>query len=363
MTFPTPAAATLRRAMPSLGMTIIVLLAACERAPAGWIRLEGEQLGDQVLRLPEEQIYAIASAPDGTVFVSTFAGDVHRRLPGEEAWARIIDLPAQTEQGPLLGIHAFSRGHFIAVDGWRIYRWREGGPVLHEKTAVSAASEHCGDFTARLLLWAAWGGEDDTYVVGDHGTVLHYAGGAWRLEPTPLSREAPGMCFAAYATDLLAVGGADGWVYAAGQRVLRSRGGGAWEEVPGPGRGDTIASIRTIASGDGGMIFGASSGLGERYADEYVRFYRRGRRPGEWREIARMPPAALPGLTGGAAHAGTPAVFFSFEGRVAVVRGGGVRSYTVPGGRLRLRGAVPAGRDVLVAVNDSVTGLVYRLPR
>lgn len=341
----------------------MALLAACEPAgSAAWTRLDAARMGDVLLTLPDEMIYEIASAADGTVFVSTFGSDVYRRLPGDTAWTRIIDLaPAAEGQGPMLSIHPYSRGSFIALDGWRIYRWREGQALRQEKTEVSAASARCGDFTARLLLWAAWGREDDTYVVGDHGTVLHYRNGAWRMEPNPLRAESPSMCYESLPTDLMAVGGADGWVYAAGRQVMRSRGDGVWEKVTPPGAGDSL-SIGAIASERGGMLFAAAP-LGDARIPQPLRFYRRGRREGEWRGVALMPPAASPGMHKASAHPGGPSVFFSWEGRVAVVRGGAVRSYYAPPGRVRLRGAVPAGRDVLVAANDSVTGMVVRLPR
>lgn len=78
-----------------------------------------------------------------------------------------------------------------------------------------------------------------------------------------------------------------------------------------------------------------------------------------------MLPASFPELSAAAAHPGTPAVLYSHEGPVAVVRGGTVRSYIrprgLPGARLRLRSARPASPHVLAAA-DSLTGLGFCLP-
>jgi hypothetical protein len=83
-----------------------------------------------------------------------------------------------------------------------------------------------------------------------------------------------------------AVGSADGWVYAAGGHVIRSRGDGRWEEVPAPG---DSAFVAAMAHHDGELLFAVPRPSDERKAKGrlQVRLYRPGRRAGEWRESAR----------------------------------------------------------------------------
>lgn len=320
---------------------LIVALLACGLAACGreapWTQLDVAELRDDaLLRLTGEGIHAIASAPDGAVFVSTSSGSVYRRMPRGREWTRIGTAQSGSGGPARLSIHAFSARGFVATEFSRIYRWREGEPVREEKTALSDSTAGCGDFTADVWMNAVWGTEDDTYVAAGHGNVLHYRDGRWRLERTPLTDVQPDLCYESYESDLTAIGGADGWVYAAGRRIVRSRGDGRWQEVRGPGRGDTAAAIGGIASADGGMLFAASL----------------------WRGHYRAEPDSA------AAHSGGPAAFFSSGGIwLLTVRGRRVHAWWPKDGRTRLRGAAPAGTDVLLAVNDSLDGLVVRLPR
>jgi hypothetical protein len=345
-------------------LALAVVIAACGREPA-WTRLEVDELrSDPLLRLPDETIYTIASAPDGAVFVSTFDGNVYRRMPRGREWTRVATLTRAYEQAALLAIYPFSARGFVATEFSRIYRWREGQPLREEKTVLSDSARACGDFTSYVTLSDAWGTENDTYVVGGHGNVLHYRGGRWRLERTPLTDVQPDLCYESYGTDLVAAGGADGWVYAAGRRIIRSRGDGRWEEVPGPGRGDTTAAVGAITNEGSEMLFATHQWRGHDWAEpegkRTTRFYHPGPRPGTWTEAARL-PTNNPGVDEGTQRPGGPAVFFGNGGHIVLVDGGRVRAWFPGSGRVR--GAVPVGRDVLVAVNDSATGLVVRLPR
>jgi hypothetical protein len=353
----------------SLHLFVVALsftLTACGRE-ARWTRLDVAELRrDPLLRLPNEPIVTLASAPDGAVFVSTFQGNVYRRMPGGGAWTRIGTAPNSIGRPAQLTIHPFSARAFVATEFSRIYRWREGEPIREEKTVFSDSLVGCGDFSSFIWLRAVWGTEDDTYVAADHGNVLHYRGGRWTLERTPLTDVQPDPCVESFASDLMAIGGADGWVYAAGRRIVRSRGDGRWQEVRGPARGDTTAAIGAIASQDGGMLFAAALWRGHDVAEPTgraaMRFYRPGQE-GEWTEVTRAPPPARYASVV-QAHERGPAVFFSWGGTwMTVVDGRRVRAWWPKDGHTDLRGGVPVGRDVWIAVNDSVTGLVVRLPR
>lgn len=342
------------------------VLAACGR-DSGWRRLEAAELRRApLLRLPDEQIYMIASAPDGAVFVSTFQGSVYRRMPGGGAWTRVAAAPRDAANPvSIFWIHPFSARGFVGTHASRVYRWREGQALREEKTVLSDSAARCGHASAGLMLQAAWGTEDDTYVVGERGNVLHYRGGRWQLERTPLTDAEPDRCEGFAATDLEAVGGADGWVYAAGRRIVRSRGDGRWEEVPGPVR-DTAAVVGAIAGHDGRLLFAVPRRSADPGAEGRMEigFHQPGARAGTWTEVARS-PWPFRGVQAATAHEGGPAVFVAMDnGRIIVLDGGRVRAYWPEEGRRPdVRGAVPAGRDVLLAVNDSLTGLVVRLRR
>lgn len=363
----------IRRPLPGVIRILLLWMAVAACGEKQWTRLEVREMRrDAVLHLRDDTGDAIASAPDGSVFLTTHGGSVYRRMPGAREWTRVATAPRLDPAGPLyaepkLGtIHAFSARGFIVLDFQRIYRWREGEPMREEKTMFSDSTTHCGDFRSRLRLRAAWGTEDDTYVVGEHGNVLRYRGGQWRLERTPLSDVQPDLCMESFGTDLVAAGGADGWVYAAGRRIVRSRGDGRWEEVPGPGRGDTTAAVGAITNDGDEMLFATSQWRGDDWAEpegkRTLRFYRPGSRPGAWTEAARM-PATTPGVDIGAQHPGGPAVFYRGDGgHVVVLDGGRARGWFL-GSSGRIHGATPAGRDVLVAVNDSGGGYVVRLRR
>lgn len=344
---------------------ILVLLLALAGCDNGWTRLEEDDLLRRpLLRLPGDNIYTIASAADGSVFVSTFGGHVYRRMPREEAWTRVATAALnEFGESPLLTLHAFSARAFVGLSRSRIYRWREGRPLREEKTVLSDSTVFCGDFRSHVELRAAWGTEDDTYVVGHAGNVLHYRGGAWRLERTPLTSTRPdNLCYQSFPTDLQAVGGADGWVYAGAGHVIRSRGDGRWEEVPPPADSAFVASI---VHHDDDLLFSVPWD-GDEPRDmlrRHVRLYRLGRRPGTW-ELVERSPWPISGLESARAFPGGPAVFFGFDGgRILVLEGGRVRAWWPASSRVRLRGAVPTGRDVLVAMNDYDTGLVIRLER
>jgi hypothetical protein len=352
----------LRRLLVLLPVVLACALAACR--DNGWTKLDEDDLLERpLLRLPDDNIYTLASAPDGSVFVSTFGGHVYRRMPRAHAWTRVASVGPDPLGAPtLLTLHPFSARGFVGMHFSRIYRWREGEPLREEKTALSDSTTFCGDFHSRVTLHAAWGTEDDTYVVGDKGNVLHYRRGAWRLERNPLTDGQPDLCYRSFPVDLGAVGGADGWVYAAASHVIRSRGDGRWEEVPLPAGSAVITSI---AHHEGALLFAVPRLSDESRAKARMqfRFYRPGRRAGDWAEAARS-PWPVPILESGTAHPGGPAVFFGMVGgRIVVLEDGRARAWwhAVPG--VRLRGAVPSGRDVLVALNAGETGIVVRLPR
>jgi hypothetical protein len=77
---------TLRRRLPGvMCAAVLAFAAACGDAEV-WTPLEVEpHLRDVQLRLPDEHIFEIASAPDGAMFVSTFRGSVYRRRAGGAA--------------------------------------------------------------------------------------------------------------------------------------------------------------------------------------------------------------------------------------------------------------------------------------
>jgi hypothetical protein len=352
---------SVRRRLLVLLPALAALLASCGR-DGGWTRLELEHLRNVQLRLPDEQIFEIASAPDGAVFVSTFGGDVYRRRAAGGKWSRVLHLPIQEFDPPLLQLHAFSERSFIGIEGSRAHRWREGQPLRQERLGIAADSVHCGDFTPRLTLYSVWGPEDDTYAVGGHGVVAHYRDGAWRREPNPVSAWSTSPCYGSAA--LLAVGpGADGWVYAAGTQLIRTRGDGRWETVPGPGAPADSVQVSAITRDARGPLVAARPAASKAEDRLRTRFYRPGGRAGEWREVGRMAPAG-PYLDDVAAHPGGPVVFWGWEGLIAVLDEGRVRrGWWYPATSYRVRGAVPVGDEVWIAINDGPNAFVVRLPR
>ena len=83
---------------------------------------------------------------------------------------------------------------------------------------------------ARRAVTAAWGTEVDTYAVGGQPAVMHYRGGAWRLEP--VGAEPADLCGMPPVSALVAVavaGGGDGWVYAGRDPIVRVD--GRWQIV------------------------------------------------------------------------------------------------------------------------------------
>lgn len=352
----------LRRRLPGVFRVVFLACAAACGDAEVWTLLEVQpHLRDVQLRLPDEPIFEIASAPDGAMFVSTFRGNVYQRRAGGGGWHRVMHVPPHVTQPVLLALHAFSERSFIAIEGPRIYRWREGQPPRLDYRPTAADSTDCGDFVAQRKVTAVWGTEDDTYAVGGQLAVLHYRGGAWRLEP--VSAQPPDLCGQPPATGMVAVaGGADGWVYAGGQQIIRSRGDGVWEAVRAPRQGDTTVSTGAMARDGGGLLLTGWPRVRDSVAAREQRFYRPGRGAGEWREVARV-PSGITGLDEATAHPAGPAVFFSLEGLVAIVRGNRVRGYFASPNRIPLRGAVPVGDDVMVALNDGPDGYVVRLPR
>lgn len=352
----------LRRRLPGvICAALLPFAAACGNAEV-WTLLEVEaHLRDVQLRLPDEHVFEIASAPDGAMFVSTLRGNVYRRRAGGGGWRRVMHVPPHVSEPGLLALHAFSERGFIAIEGPRIYRWRDGQPPRLDYRPTAADSVFCGDFVAQRKVTAVWGTEDDTYAVGGQSAVLHYRGGAWRLEP--VSAEPPDLCSRPPETGVVTVaGGADGWVYAGGRQIIRSRGDGVWEAVRAPRQGDTTVSAGAMARDGGGLLLTGLPQVRDSVAAREQRFYRQGRGAGEWREVARV-PSGITALDEATAHPAGPAVFFSLEGLVAIVRGNRVRGYFASPNRIPLRGAVPVGDDVMVALNDGPDGYVVRLPR
>lgn len=82
-----------------------------------------------------------------------------------------------------------------------------------------------------LLNWVYALAPDDVYVVGNAGTVLHFDGATWRLEPTPTDQDLWGV-WGDSNQDLWAVGGQGRMEGQA--TALRKQAGGAWQAVELP---------------------------------------------------------------------------------------------------------------------------------
>jgi hypothetical protein len=81
-----------------------------------------------------------------------------------------------------------------------------------------------------LLNWVHGFSHDDVTLVGNAGTVLHWSGGAWSVEPTPTSQNLWGVWGAA-PDDLWAVGGSGN---KDGDATLLHFDGSAWQSVALP---------------------------------------------------------------------------------------------------------------------------------
>lgn len=213
----------------------------CARSSA----LLGPSDWDTLISFPGERVTTAAASPDGTLFVATVAG-IYRLVPTSEEWSQVVQ-----HQEFLTRLYAPSRETLLALTRFdRVYRWN-AADGWRELPTPRLDWLIAGTGLPRLILLGIWGrSEDDVYVVGDRGVILHFDGAGWSLEPNPLLSKVDSPGVDPYQLRLWAVTGDSQQIYAAGNRILR-RVEGAWKDIEGP-----------ISSLEGGLLTAAADQSG-----------------------------------------------------------------------------------------------------
>ncbi|MBB4634817.1 hypothetical protein [Longimicrobium terrae] len=349
------------RARSLLPVLVLALLGACRQVPTASVLALGD--GDVVWRLPDDTPYALAASPDGALFLSTMTGAVYRGESGGSDWLKIAQVVPADFGSPHLQLQAFSRSSFFAVAGSRVYQWTEGGSLREHDIPTADSTEFCSDYTATVQLRDMWGRDErDVYVVGTHGTILHYDGASWTLELHPLHARALSLCEASLGTDLHVVGGDAAGVYAAGSSFIRKSHAGRWEEMPRPEGEQTSGLISAVVALPGGVLY--AGGDFQRFGDEPpyrfadpARLFRL--RAGRW-DVLTPRLQSVHALRGGSAQLDGQALFWNEHGDIVIVRDRSVRLFRVSEIG-RLRGAVLNGRDLYITASAGDTAVVVRL--
>lgn len=302
---------------------------------------------ETVFRATPTSSIAFAAAEDGTLFVA--AGDgLFRRLPGDgcqgapgaggtgsEAgcWQRMADAPE-----PILEMYAPSRDEVFALPRTNVvYRWRSGAPgmePLHTPLTDSVLVD--GHHRRRIFVLALAGrGPSDVYAVGEEGSIQHWDGRAWTLEPNPLV-PAPGAP-PSYDDDFFAVGVAGGEVYA-GAGELLVRGPTGWSRIPRPDTAWARGGISAIAQSGGRLVVG-----GGFLSSSYLAV----REGGAWRDLTPHIRGFRDRVSGGRGNPDGSAVVWARTGELARVSAGSVRVTRVP--LHTLKDAVVVGDHVYAA--------------
>jgi len=349
------------RAAVIRGVAFLLVLLACE-SPVGFNFGPGQW--DVVLRLPLRDIFSLAASPDGALFVSTFQGEVYRAPPGQPAaWTRIVQQPS-SGGFVLERLFAPSAHTFFAISGSHTLRWDEGMGLREDRTPLSDSVVFCGDFFTGPHLEDIWGRNDhDVFAVGDHGLIVHYDGRGWTVVPNVLSAVAPSLCYESDDTDLYAVGGDASQVYAAGYSVIRRAGNGEWVSVSRPVGSNLGGDVRGVAAQAGIVLLGGGeferSGNYPNYqfTDPARLFLVAAAR---WESLLGANPPLFE-LSGGSAQPGESAVFWGYDGGIAVVTGASVRMISITAFGSQLRGAVAVGGSVYATGMLTDADVVVRL--
>jgi hypothetical protein len=345
----------------ALGVCALVLAAGgCGKEPAGPREVRDAAV---VLRLPGDALFSMTSAPDGTLFISTFGGALYRSRDEGRRWDRVAQQDSGSEPA-LLRLYAPTRTTLFAVQSGHpeVYRWDEGKGLRRERTPVAGRWLSCGHTLVSASLVGVWGrSEREVYAIGWNGVVLRYDGARWAEERNPLSDSA-GPCDDEPGARLEEVGGDDRYVYAAGSRTIRRSRGGSWELLPPVHRPGEVSAVRGIATGDAGPVFGGSfSGAGP--ATDPMRLFRPVPHPGAagsgWEMLwAGGPYVEL--FEAGTSAPGSPPVFFDMASpNLFVLHGRRLRRYRAPE-LSGIRGAAVVGRHLVVAGGRDTTALVVR---
>ena len=346
-------------ALTAFAIVLAAGAASCRKEPRGARELRDAAV---VLLLPGDFPFGMASAPDGTLFLSTFGGALYRSRDAGRGWDRVAQHDTGSEPA-LLHLYAPSRTTLFAVQSGHpeVYRWDEGKGLRREQTPVAGHWFSCGHTLVSASLVAIWGrSAREVYAIGWNGLVLRYDGVRWDVERNPLSDSA-GRC-GGPGTRLEGVGGDDRYVYAAGMRAMRRSPGGSWELLPSAQRPGELSAVRGIATGHGGPVFGGifqMAGVGS--AADPIRFFRPVPRPTAGRsgwEVLWAGGPYVEFLAAGTSAPGSPPVFFDrASSNVFVVDGRRLRRYRAPG-LTGIRGAAVIGRHVVVAGERDTTALV-----
>ncbi|HEY0151802.1 MAG TPA: hypothetical protein VGB92_07390 [Longimicrobium sp.] len=350
---------------PSVAATLLALVlaaGACGEEPARPRELRDAAI---VLRLPDDALYGMTAAPDGTLFLSTFRGAIYRSRDAGRGWDRVSQQQDTGSEPALLYLYAPSRTTLFAVrsGGSEVYRWDEGKGLRPEPTPVAGRWHSCGHTAASASLIGVWGrSAREVYAVGMDGLVLRFDGARWAVERNPLSDSA-GPC-GEWGTRLEAVGGDDRYVYAAGSRTMRRSQGGSWELLPRAHRPGEVSVVRGIATGDGGPVFGGifqKPSVGS--AAGPIRLFRPVPQPRAGGSAWEMLWAGGPYVEMfevGTSAPGSPPVFFDMASpNIFVLDRRRLRRYRAPE-LTEIRGAAVVGRHVVVAGGRDATALVVR---
>jgi hypothetical protein len=205
--------------------------------------------GDEIsLALPGGFVFPLSSAADGTLFTWGSSGLIRSRIGEPRRWDIIA-----TPQAYLTQLFAVSDDEVYALTRQcgAIYRWR-GSDGWSQVTQITKSPVQAVDCPQ---LNAVWGRDSaDIYVVGAHGTLVHYDGHTWTQEVTPIDASVDTPEFPE-ASDIWGVAGNSSTVYAGGALLIRKQGDGVWERIPF--RSDNVArcGYTAVAAGPSQGLF------------------------------------------------------------------------------------------------------------
>ena len=335
-----PAQRSGRRVPVVLGWHLI--LATCISLPAcnGPSRLIGPTELERLLTLPGQPVFQMVASPDGFLFAGG-PGFLMRSQAGDHMKWELIAEPSEA----IVQLYAPSRDVVYALtqNCNRVFRWDTSRGWHEPSTPVRDSSWRDADYIDCIHLYHIWGrSANDVYAVGTAATVLHFDGTRWQIVSTPFTSRPE-----RFHVRFMGVTGNDSDVVVSGDRILRLR-RGEWSEVNPPVAPTPCVSLVTAMS-DGDALFAYNSCVMRLRGDTW----------------AVLRPS-IPGFRGSIYDARTQpegtALFWSYEGDVAAVRDGTLRSYHFAA--LRLFGsAVAFGKHLYIAGLVGDNGVVARVPR